>query len=131
MALKLLFEPNRRTASLSSKKIRSMMTAASIRSTVVNVYKTGWEHPWGLSATGTQCPPLDRMDVRTRSEPQSGPGSAAKFTLPPPDIDASLKELERVIEAPGVVGITIGPDLAEFPELSGAVRKSRHTNGIP
>ena len=39
--------------------------------------------------------------------------SVAKVTLPLPGIEASLKELERVIDAPGVVGITIGPDLAE------------------
>ena len=57
--------------------------------------------------------------------------SATRSRFRSPGIDASLKELERVIDAPGVVGITIGPDLAEFPERSGAVRKSRHTNGIP
>lgn len=44
--------------------------------------------------------------------------SVAKVTLP--DMGASLKERERVIEAPGVVGITIDPDLAESPELSGS-----------
>ncbi|REE07385.1 aminocarboxymuconate-semialdehyde decarboxylase [Paraburkholderia sp. BL27I4N3] len=35
----------------------------------------------------------------------------AFVTLPLPDVDASLRELDRVIDAPGVVGITIGSNL--------------------
>jgi len=47
----------------------------------------------------------DAMLARARRNPDRIRGFA---TLPLPDVEASLKELERIADAPGVVGIAVG-----------------------